>query len=132
MGLTYRLAAASGRQAWLYTFRAEVKEVVDGDTLWVVIDCGFRVWVEQKLRLRGLDAPELSTATGRRTRAFVEEALGQAEFVVLSTQRTDKYDRYLADLFYRPGEPDPQRVLADGVYLNQQLLDEGWAQRWVE
>jgi hypothetical protein len=35
-------------------------------------------------------------------------------------------------VFYRPGEPDPQRVLVDGLYLNQQLLDEGLARRWVE
>jgi endonuclease YncB( thermonuclease family) len=131
-GQAYRLGVPGQRQAWLYTFRAQVKEVVDGDTLWVVVDCGFDVWVEQKLRLRDLDAPELETVVGRQARAFVEEALGEVEFVVLSTHRSDKYDRYLADVFHRPGEQDPQRVLVDGLYLNRQLLDEGLARRWVE
>ena len=131
-GQGYRLAVPGDRQGWLYTFKAQVKEVVDGDTLWVVIDCGFDVWVEQKLRLRDVDAPELDTAAGRRARAFVEGALGEVEFVVLGTHRSDKYDRYLSDVFYRPGDLDPQRVLADGLYLNQQLLDEGLARRWVE
>jgi hypothetical protein len=50
--------------------------VVDGDTLWVEVDCGFDTWVEQKLRLRGLDAPELDTAAGPPARGFVEEVLG--------------------------------------------------------
>ena len=96
------------------------------------MDCGFRAWTRQKLRLRGIDAPELSTLAGQRTRDFVAQALSEVPFVVLTTTKPDKYDRYLSDVFYRPGETDPQDVLEKGIFLNQQLLDQGLAVRFTE
>lgn len=42
----------------LFTYRAFVERVVDADTLWVRIDLGFGVRTRQKLRLRGIEAPE--------------------------------------------------------------------------
>lgn len=41
----------------------------------------------------------------------------------VATRRTDTYGRYLADLKYLPGETDPHVVLAQGIFLNQRLLD---------
>ena len=38
------------------------------------------------------------------------------------------YGRFLADVFYLPGEDDAEVVLAKGHYLNQELLDEGLAE----
>ncbi|MBI2950719.1 thermonuclease family protein, partial [bacterium] len=110
--------------------RAVVEEVVDGDTLWTRVDCGFRAWTRQKLRLRGIDAPELSTVAGQRARDFVAKALAEVPFVVRTTTKPDKYDRYLSDVFYLPGENDPQNVLNKGLFLNQQLLDRGLAVRF--
>ena len=130
VGTDYRLQVSRTGMKRLYTYRATVEEVVDGDTLWVGIDCGFGVWVRQKLRLRGIDTPELPGAAGRRAKAFVEKALGQVPFVVVTTTRPDKYDRYLSDLFHLPGATDPEKVLSEGRFLNQQLLDEGLAVRF--
>jgi endonuclease YncB( thermonuclease family) len=95
----------------------------------VEIDVGFAIWVRQKLRLRGIDAPELSRRSGQRARAFVEERLALAPCIALCTSRADKYDRYLADVFYLEGEGDAGRVVEQGIYLNQQLLDQGLAAR---
>ena len=39
----------------------EVKNVVDGDTIDVVIDLGFNVLFEQRVRLAGIDTPESRT-----------------------------------------------------------------------
>ena len=129
-GTGYRFQVSREGTKRLYTYRAAVEEVVDGDTLRVGIDCGFGVWVRQKLRLRGIDTPELPGAAGRRAKAFVEKALAQVPFVVVTTTRPDKYDRYLSDLFHLPGATDPERVLSEGRFLNQQLLDEGLAVRF--
>ena len=88
--------------------------------MWVDIDCGFGIWTRQKLRLRGIDAPEMDTAEGREARDFVVRALGKGRRlraegerkgrgsrwwdVVVTTTKPDKYDRYLADVFYvQPG-----------------------------
>ncbi len=43
--------------------------------------------------------------------------------IVVATRRTDTYGRYLADLKCLPGETDPHVVLAQGIFLNQRLLD---------
>ena len=128
----YRFRGSRAGQERLYTYRAVVEEVIDGDTLRTRVDCGFRAWTRQKLRLRGIDAPELSTLAGQRTRDFVAQALSEVPFVVLTTTKPDKYDRYLSDVFYRPGETDPQDVLEKGIFLNQQLLDQGLAVRFTE
>ena len=62
--------------------RERVQPVVDGDTLVVTVDLGFGVEVDQTLRLRGIDAPELSRQAGGRAREFVCEALSASERVV--------------------------------------------------
>ncbi|MBP7282728.1 MAG: hypothetical protein KBA66_14190 [Leptospiraceae bacterium] len=48
----------------LFTYKAYLERVIDGDTLLVNIDLGFSVSIEQLLWLHGLDAPELSTKKG--------------------------------------------------------------------
>lgn len=112
----------------IYTYQARVERVVDGDTLVVNIDCGFRTWTRQRLRLKGINAPELSTIEGRRAKRFVEEQLAPCASVIIKTTRTDStdiYGRYLADVFFDAQEKDPQRVAQNGQYLNQLLLDSG-------
>ncbi len=39
----YRLRAVRGKRAAFYSYRAYVDRVIDGDTLWLDVDCGFRV-----------------------------------------------------------------------------------------
>jgi len=112
----------------LYTFQACLLRVVDADTLIVRIDQGFGVWTEQSLRLRGIDAPELSTLAGRKAKHWVEEQIGQEPRLVVKTYKADKYDRYLVDVFYLPGCGDPHQVAREGIYLNQQLLDNRLAE----
>lgn len=116
----------------LFTYRAALERVIDGDTLLTSFDFGVPPSVSWKLRLRGIDAPELATAAGQRAKRFVEKLLAPCPFIVVKTtkDRTDKYDRYLVDVFYLPGETDPAVVAARGEYLNQRLLDEGLAVRY--
>ncbi len=118
----------------LFTYKAYVNKIIDGDTLIVAFDFQLDNSVSQKLRLRGIDCPEIDTEEGQRARRFVESRLKDCEFVIVKTckDRSDKYDRYLADVFYLPrlwergqaGETDPARVAAEGKFLNQELLDE--------
>ena len=108
-----------------FTYLAWTRRIVDGDTLIAIVDLGFGLHTRPiRFRLRGIDCPELSTLAGRTARSFVEERLSEVEFVVLSTHRTDAYGRYLADVRYLPGEPDPHVVRKRGTYLNRQLLEE--------
>jgi endonuclease YncB( thermonuclease family) len=115
----------------LYIYQAMIERFIDGDTLSVNVDVGFGIWTHQKLRLRGLDCPELGTQDGLRAKTFVESELKDCPFVIIKTHKSDKYDRYLVDVFYLPKEQDPAVVVAQGKYLNQELLDRGLAKVWV-
>jgi endonuclease YncB( thermonuclease family) len=119
-----RLSRSAGKSD-LYTYKAYTERVVDGDTVWVVVEAGFDIVLRQKLRLRGINAPEMNTKGGKTAKAFLKRTLDSVEFIVIKTHGGDKYDRYLAGIFYLPGENDPQRVAHDGIYLNQELLDHG-------
>jgi len=110
----------------LYTYRAYVVRVLDGDTLEVVVDLGFGVRSVQTLRLRGIDAPELITRDGVEAKEFVQSSLAklirERQPLLIKTVKSDKYDRYLADIFYTDKAGKSQ-------YLNNRLLEEGHAVR---
>jgi endonuclease YncB( thermonuclease family) len=106
----------------LYTYRAWVTRVLDGDTIEVVVDLGFGVRSVQVLRLRGLDCPELVSKEGKEAKAFVESALDGKKMILIKTVKSDKYDRYLADIFI------PQKG-GNYLNLNNELLAKGYAVR---
>lgn len=125
----YRVVPAQAGVGELFTYQAKLERLIDADTPIVVIDCGFKTESRQTLRLRGIDAPELDTRLGRQAKRFVAKLLKPCPFIIVKTykDRSDKYDRYLVDIYFKAGEPDPHKVAAQGELLNQRLLDEGLA-----
>ncbi len=110
----------------LYTYAAFVEKVVDGDTLKVRLDLGFNVWTRQILRLRDIDCPEVGMPAGDEARNFVRSHLKETQQIVVRSSRSDKYDRYLADVFIpRDSKSNP----GTDIYLNNLLLETGRAQR---
>jgi len=90
-----------------------------------VVDLGFGFTTQQVLRLRGIDAPELATHDGMSAKEALEQMLSRSTRVLIRSVKSDKYDRYLADVY---------GVDAQGsvVYVNNQLLVEGLAFRVYE
>ncbi|MBU1121801.1 MAG: hypothetical protein KKF54_03780 [Candidatus Omnitrophica bacterium] len=125
----YKLIKANATKKHLYTYKAYIKKIIDGDTLWVIVDCGFKIWVKQKIRLRGIDTPGITTQKGIESYKFVCKELKGLPFIIIKSHGRDKYDRYLMDIFYLKGEEDPLVVLEKGTFLNQRLLDERLAER---
>ena len=121
---TLRLSKATVKE--IYTYKAIIEKVIDADTYHVNVDCGFGTYVHQKLRLAGIDAPELRTAGGIKAKKFVEGELSKCPFVIIKTYKSDKYDRYLVDIFYDANLKDP----AQGKLLNHELLKRGLAVQW--
>ena len=111
---------SNSSQEVLYTYQAFVEKVTDGDTLWVRIDLGFDIWIRQKLRLRGLDAPELDTKEGEKVKRFVEGELKNVPSIIITTTKPDKYDRYLSDIWI------------NGANLNKTLPERGLARYMSE
>jgi len=107
-------------EAALFTYRAWVQRVLDGDTIEAVVDLGFGITTTQTLRLRGIDAPEIVTRNGMKAKKFVEKRLANSPRVLIKTSQSDKYDRYLVDVFYIDKAGQQQ-------YLNNRLLEQGYA-----
>ena len=110
----------------MYEYKFELDRVVDGDTIDVDIALGFDVMLKkQRIRLYGINTPESRTRDleekkyGLAAKARLKELLENGETLSLRTgidkKARGKYGRILGTLF------------ADGVNLNQQLLDEGHA-----
>ena len=109
-----------------YAYEATVERVIDGDTIWVVIDVGFGTQVREKLRLRGLDCPELGSEEGEAAKRFVTKLLSVGAKILLKTTRSeDKYGRYVADVMLNDEE-------GKQIYLNNLLLEKGYAVRVYE
>ena len=114
--------ADGATKAELFTYGAVIRRVVDGDTVVIAIEVAPAVWLEEKLRLRGLDCPELSTPEGKVAKRFIDGLLPAGTAVIISTTKPDKYDRYLADVFAPAESGEP-------VFVNNALLENGHAER---
>lgn len=104
----------------MYTYNALVTYVVDGDTLDVDIDLGFEVHIQTRLRLNGINAPEVrgeSRELGLATKQVVTNELLNQKVVLKSESSIypDKYGRWVATIY-----------LNDQNY-NQSLVDRGLA-----
>ena len=85
----------------LFTHVMSVARVVDGDTLTVTMTLPSGDVLYDRLRLRGIDTPEMQTKAGQRAKTFVEDRLGGCEFIVVKTLKTPgRYGRYIADVYY--------------------------------
>lgn len=97
---------------------AVVVHIVDGDTLDVDIDLGFTCRSKQRFRLSGIDTPERGQPGWSEAREFLKaRTLGKR--AVINVTKTDKYGRYLAELF------------VDGENINDALLAAGLAKPYV-
>lgn len=96
-----------------YTYTASVERVIDGDTIVAQIECGFDTVIREKLRLRGIDCPEIDTPEGKKAKDFTAKKLPAGSSIIITTHKDDKYGRYLADVFF--GD--------EKIFLNQELLN---------
>lgn len=110
-------------------YKAKLVRVVDGDTLVLNFDLGFKIHVEQHVRLLGINTPELigeQHEAGKLAKQAVVEALEHAvgDLVVKTHKpaKKDKYGRYVAEVFYVD-------TLGSIVNLNEWLVAQGLAER---
>lgn len=97
-------------------FTARVTRVSDGDTLWVRPESG---GARLKLRLEGIDAPEICQAGGDASRAALH-ALTLHRILEVKIRAQDDYGRGLARLTFQGKDIGAQMVLAG----------QAWSYRW--
>jgi len=107
-------------------FVREVKNVVDGDTIDVIIDLGFDVMFASRVRLAGIDTPESRTtdkvekALGLESKDYLKKYLKDAKSVVIKTEKmnsSEKYGRILGWIY----------VNGDTESLNDKMINDGYA-----
>ena len=114
----------------MYTYNAFVNKVIDGDTIDATVDLGFDVFIKQRFRFYGLNAPEIRTSDkeekkkGMIVKKFVEERIKDKKIRIDVFKRKGKYGRWLAIIYYR---------IKEGLYyhsLNEELIENGLVEEY--
>lgn len=105
----------------MYTYNCTIIRILDGDTVEANIDLGFSCHYVSVVRLKGIDAPELSGDTktaGLAAKNYLATLLSAGPTVVITTELRkdkDKYGRVLGTFY------------ANGLNVNQAMIDAGHA-----
>jgi micrococcal nuclease len=104
----------------------KVEKVVDGDTIDVLIDLGFDILFQSRVRLAGIDTPESRTrdlaekVLGLESKEYLKNYLKDARSVVIKTEKinsTEKFGRILGWLY----------INGDTESVNDKMINDGYA-----
>jgi micrococcal nuclease len=106
----------------LFYYNAKVIRWVDGDTLDIELDLGFKISMTKRIRLLGINAPEIKTASGKKVKTFCEEYLPAGKEFIFKSYRDKKggYGRLLGTIFKQGSTKS----------LNELLLESKMALRY--
>ena len=97
----------------LYTFQAICTNVVDGDTIDILLDLGFKTTAERRVRLLNVDTPERGQENYKEATDFTKTCVEGKRYV--QTCKSDVFGRYLANVWYEGA----------GTCLNDDLRSAG-------
>lgn len=109
----------------MYTYKAEILKIIDGDTIKLNIDLGFRTFIVANCRIFGVNAPEINSKDEEiklkadEAKDWVENELFIGQIVTIYSKKLDKYGRPLVILEYNMG----CKILS----LAEELLKNGLA-----
>jgi micrococcal nuclease len=104
----------------------KVENVVDGDTIDVLIDLGFDILFASRVRLAGIDTPESRTRDlaekklGLESKEYIKKLLKDAKSIIIKTEKmnsTEKFGRILGWLY----------INGDTVSINDHMINDGYA-----
>ena len=107
----------------MYTYKAKLDRVIDGDTIDANIDLGFDITIHKRIRLTGIDTPESRTrdleekARGLASKARLVELLGDGDFI-LESREVGKFGRVLGTIY---------TIAEESININDTLVEEGYA-----
>ena len=115
----------------MFQYPARILSVLDGDTLKLDIDLGFRAHIFETVRLARIDTPEAVKFTldvlVDPAKNYILTNCPVNSFCVVGITRQEKYGRWLAELLYLPGESEPEKILINPHVLNDELVRLGFA-----
>lgn len=108
----------------MWTYLAKIERIIDGDTVDVSIDLGFKTYTKQRLRLARIDAPEMfgvkhsseEYESGKKAKAYLESLIPPGTMVTIKSEKTGKFGRYIAE------------IQVDEVNVNDHMVKKGYAE----
>jgi micrococcal nuclease len=111
----------------LYHYKAEVLSVYDGDTITVMIDQGMKHFARVKVRMIGINTPEIRTkdleekARGYAAKDYLKSRI-EGKTIVINTVKKGKFGRWLGVIWlYEEGMEEL------GESLNDEMIRMGHA-----
>jgi len=116
-----------------FWYGATILNVVDGDTVDLMVDLGFNVHHKIRVRLYGINTPESRTKDlkekelGLKAKKFVEDWFSNHKWVFVNTipDKNDKYGRVLARIYSSDDIDSPQTAC-----LNIDMIQSGNAREY--
>ena len=109
----------------MYEYKCDVKRIVDGDTVDVIIDLGFSIFYSTRVRLYGIDTPESRTRNkdekvrGLLSKDYLKEWLDQGGVVIRTYRdKRGKFGRVLGEM------------VVGGRNINLLMVDENLAVKY--
>ena len=114
-----------------YHYKANITDVIDGDTYDAEVDLGFGITNTVTLRLNKYDTPELRAGhelekkAAKKVTSFVTNKINNRDKkVVIKTIEQDSFGRWLADVWYY------DLFESKWKSLGRTLFDKGYARKY--
>ena len=113
----------------MFEYTARLERIIDGDTIDVDIDLGFKIHIKERIRLYGINAPESRTrdadekkkgiAAKQRLQELLEQAQDGIFTIKTEMDKGGKYGRCLGS------------IIIGGMNVNKTLVQEGHAVEYL-
>ena len=112
----------------LYTYKATVLKVIDGDTIDLQVSLGFEMYHKARFRLIGVNTPESfgksACEAGHAAKKFMIDLLPEGTVVIVATKKDkrEKFGRMLCEMYLCDADGKPLTIT-----VNQTLINAGHA-----
>lgn len=109
----------------MYEYKATLNRIIDGDTIDVNVDLGFGIQIKQRVRLHGINTPEVRTLNleekkkGLAAKDRLKELLPKEFIIQTILNKRGKYGRVLGILWVNKEN------------INEQMVTEGHAEKYT-
>ena len=109
----------------MYEYKAKLIKVIDGDTVDLDVDLGMDVHINTRIRLAGINTPELHSKdeaereAAKRAKSALEGLMVNPMVMTTQKDEKEKYGRYLATI-----------TNGNGVNVNEYMVKLGHAKKY--
>lgn len=118
----------------MYEYMAVVKRIIDGDTMILDVDLGFKIHHEVDVRLAHVNTPEAVNYSAQGivdpAAVYVAQCVPPGAICIVQISRQEKYGRWLAMILFKPGATKREEILQQPRVLNDELIQKGLAKAY--